>query len=160
MQAYRKIQSPIGELTLIGDGNVIEYILFKGAPVPKQLRETIFEDKSAYSLAVTELERYFRGDLTKFTFPYSLTAEGFDKKALLALAKVPYGKTISYKTLAERAGSPQAFRAAGSACANNPLPIVIPCHRVLKADGTLGGFGGGLPMKRQLLDLEKAEYKQ
>ncbi len=160
MYSARKVKTIIGELTLIGDGNVVECILFEGSPVPSPYKSNISTSATAYQQAVDELQRYFRGELTKFTFPYSLNVDGFNQKALQALARVPYGETISYRTLAERAGSPNAFRAAGSACAHNPLPIVIPCHRVLKADRTLGGFGGGLPVKRQLLDLEKATYKR
>jgi methylated-DNA-[protein]-cysteine S-methyltransferase len=161
MYLSRKLKTEIGELTLIGDGNVVECILFQGASVPHPYQGDLKESRTAYSRAVKEINGYLRGRVTEFTFPFSLVMkDGFRKKALQMLARVPYGKTLSYKTLAERAGSPNAHRAAGSACANNPLPIVIPCHRVLNSDGSLGGFGGGLMVKRRLLDLERADYKR
>jgi methylated-DNA-[protein]-cysteine S-methyltransferase len=161
MYLFRKLKTEIGELTLIGDGNIIECILFQGAPIPRQYRGNLKESRSAYPKAVKEIKSYLGGHVTGFTFPFSIMMpEGFRKKALEILARVPYGTTISYGELAARAGSPQAHRAAGSACANNPLPIVIPCHRVLKSDGTLGGFGGGLPVKRRLLEIEKSTYKR
>jgi methylated-DNA-[protein]-cysteine S-methyltransferase len=161
MYLFRKLKSEIGELTLIGDGQSVECILFQGAPIPQHYRGSLQESLSAYDTAAEEINSYLQGRVTTFTFPYSLVmSNGFRKKALERLALVPYGKTISYSQLAAKAGSPQAYRAAGSACANNPLPIVIPCHRVLKSDGTLGGFGGGLPVKRRLLEIEKSSYKR
>jgi methylated-DNA-[protein]-cysteine S-methyltransferase len=161
MYLFRKLKTEIGELTLIGDGTIVECILFRGAPVPRQYRDNLKENRTAYAKAAKEIKSYLRGHVTEFTFPFSIIMpDGFRKKALEMLARVPYGKTISYQQLAAKAGSPQAHRAAGSACANNPLPIVIPCHRVLKSDGTLGGFGGGLPIKRRLLDIEKSTYKR
>jgi methylated-DNA-[protein]-cysteine S-methyltransferase len=161
MYLFRKLKTEIGELTLIGDGTVVECILFQGTPVPSQYKGNLKESRTAYARAVKEIKSYLRGHVTEFTFPFSIImADGFRKNALEILAHVPYGKTISYQQLAAKAGSPQAHRAAGSACAHNPLPIVIPCHRVLKSDGTLGGFGGGLLVKRRLLDIEKSTYKR
>ncbi len=82
-------------------------------------------------------------------------AHGFRRHVLDELRDVGYGTTVSYSQLAEAAGNPRAVRAVGSACATNPIPIVIPCHRVLRSDGSLGGYGGGLHVKRALLDLEQ-----
>jgi methylated-DNA-[protein]-cysteine S-methyltransferase len=161
MYLFRKLRTEIGELTLIGDGTVVECILFQDAPIPRQYKSNLKESRTAYPRAVREIKAYLRGQITEFTFPFSIImAAGFRRKALEMLSRVPYGKTISYQQLAAKAGSPQAHRAAGSACANNPLPIVIPCHRVLKSDGTLGGFGGGLVVKRRLLEIEKSTYKR
>jgi len=161
MYLVRKLKTEIGELTLIGDGTVIECILFQGVPVPRQYKSDLKESRTAYAKAAKEIKSYLRGHITEFSFPFSIIMpDGFRKKALEILSRVPYGKTISYQQLAAKAGSPNAHRAAGSACANNPLPIVIPCHRVLKSDGSLGGFGGGLLVKRQLLDIEKSTYKR
>ncbi len=155
----RTITTPIGDLVLVGTGDAIEYIQFGAERLPERLRSAVAGEK-AFATAVEQFREYFAGKRTSFDFPIHLKAEGFKKAALLALRRVTYGSTISYKELAERAGSGNAFRAAGTACATNPLPIVIPCHRVLKADGSLGGFGGGLDMKRKLLDLEQAHYKR
>jgi methylated-DNA-[protein]-cysteine S-methyltransferase len=155
----RTIATVIGKLVLAGQDEVIEYIQFGSGPLPARFKAAR-EDSSAFSVAVTQLGEYFAGSRETFTFPILLTSEGFQRKALLALRKVGFGKTVSYKELAARAGSASASRAAGTACARNPLPIVIPCHRVLKADGSLGGFGGGLDVKMKLLDLEHADYRK
>jgi len=155
----RKLDTTIGTITLIGDGEVIEYIAFPDTSLPKQYSGKLTERKSAYRQAARELKQYFQRRRTTFSFPVRIKANGFQARALEALATVDYGQAISYKELAEMAGSPTAYRAAGSACAMNPLPIVIPCHRVLKSDGSLGGFGGGLKTKKQLLDLEQVPYK-
>ncbi len=155
----RKLKTAIGEITLVGDGHAVEYIAFPETRLPERYQGRLKERKSAYPQAARELKQYFERRRTEFSFPIRLEAHGFQARALSALAGVEYGRAISYKELAKLAGSPAAYRAAGSACASNPLPIVIPCHRVLKADGSLGGFAGGLKTKKQLLDLEQVPYK-
>lgn len=108
-----------------------------------------------------QLQEYFEGKRKKFDLPVKTEGTEFRKKIWKRLAAVPYGKTVSYKQLAEKAGSPSAARAAGGACGANPIPIVIPCHRVLNSGGGLGGYSAGktpdagLKIKKQLLDLEK-----
>jgi methylated-DNA-[protein]-cysteine S-methyltransferase len=103
-----------------------------------------------------ELDRYFEGRLTTFDLPldWQLTG-GFRAKVQHAIARIPYGRTRSYTEVARTAGNERAVRAAGTACGSNPLPIVVPCHRVLRSGGALGGYGGGLPMKKALLELER-----
>ena len=96
----------------------------------------------------------------EFTFPWKLDLAGFEGSCLRALTHVPYGETVSYGRLAAMAGSPRGARAAGNAVHRNPLPILIPCHRVILGDGRLGGFGGELWIKRKLLQLENAAYKE
>jgi methylated-DNA-[protein]-cysteine S-methyltransferase len=106
--------------------------------------------------AVRELDAYFRGGLREFSVPldWSLTS-GFNGRVLRALAdSVPYGSTVGYRTLADRVGEPGAARAVGVAMGSNPLPVVVPCHRVVESGGGIGGFGGGLETKRALLALE------
>jgi methylated-DNA-[protein]-cysteine S-methyltransferase len=102
-----------------------------------------------------QLDLYFEGKLTEFDLPldWRLT-NGFRGKVQRAIHRIPYGETRSYMQLAATAGNPRAVRAAGSACGTNPLPIVVPCHRVLRSGGALGNYGGGVPMKRALLELE------
>ncbi|HEU5143318.1 MAG TPA: methylated-DNA--[protein]-cysteine S-methyltransferase [Solirubrobacterales bacterium] len=102
-----------------------------------------------------ELDLYFEGKLTEFDLPldWQLTS-GFRRNAQRAIARIPYGKTRSYTEIAASAGNERAVRAAGTACGTNPLPIVVPCHRVLRSGGALGGYGGGLPMKEALLRME------
>ncbi len=117
------------------------------------------EDKKANARYVAAIESYFAGRKQKFDFKFELVAEGFRRKVLMALSKVPYGTAVSYGELAALAGSPRASRAAGSACATNPLPLVIPCHRVIAAGGRIGGYGGGLEHKKFLLRLEDVDFK-
>lgn len=105
-------------------------------------------------LAVTQLEEYFAKKRTAFTVPLSLKGTAFQEDIWHALQKIPYGKIISYKELAEKAGHPKAYRAAGNANNKNPIAIIIPCHRVCGVDGSLTGYGGGLDKKQFLLDLE------
>jgi len=102
-----------------------------------------------------ELDLYFKGKLRAFELPldWQLT-DGFRARVQRAIAKIPYGKTRNYTEMARSAGNERAVRAAGTACGSNPLPIVVPCHRVLRTGGALGGYGGGLPMKRALLRME------
>ena len=102
-----------------------------------------------------ELDLYFRGRLDRFDLPLDWRlSSGFRKRVLHAIARIPYGQTRSYTEMARRAGNERAVRAAGTACGSNPIPLVVPCHRVLRTGGALGGYGGGLPMKRALLELE------
>lgn len=106
--------------------------------------------------AVFELKSYFKGKLKKFTVPLDLEAPPFYKKALMEVYRVPYGTTVSYKDIAGRVKNPNAVRAVGSANANNPIPIIIPCHRIISHNGDLGGYGGHTAFKVWLLELEKA----
>jgi len=102
-----------------------------------------------------ELDLYFEGKLTEFDLPLDWRlSRDFRRRVLRAIARIPYGQTRSYTEMARRAGNERAVRAAGTACGSNPLPLVVPCHRVLRTGGALGGYGGGLPMKEGLLRLE------
>ncbi|MGI9029986.1 MAG: methylated-DNA--[protein]-cysteine S-methyltransferase, partial [Ilumatobacteraceae bacterium] len=106
---------------------------------------------------VRQLDEYFAGRRRDFDLPLDLRlSHGFRGAVLHELRSVRFGTTVSYTALAAAAGRPRAVRAVGSACATNPIPIVVPCHRVLRSDGSLGGYTGGLPVKRALLDLEHA----
>jgi len=104
--------------------------------------------------AIEEIEAYFRGKIRDFSLPLEIKGTPFQKKVWEALMSIPYGETRSYGDIAKAIGNPKAFRAVGWANAQNPIPIVIPCHRVIQSDGSLGGYGGGLELKRKLLDLE------
>jgi len=102
-----------------------------------------------------ELDRYFEGKLDHFDLPLDWRLSGgFRQRVLRAISRIPYGQTRSYTEMARKAGNERAVRAAGTACGSNPIPLVVPCHRVLRTGGALGGYGGGLPMKRALLELE------
>lgn len=113
------------------------------------------QDPVRLSAARTELDEYFAGTRRAFDIALDRSlSSGFRARVQLAMSTIGYGQTLTYKGLAELAGSPRAVRAVGSACATNPLPIVVPCHRVLRSDGGLGGYAGGLDVKRTLLGLE------
>lgn len=102
-----------------------------------------------------ELDLYFTGELTEFDLPLDWRlSKDFRRRVLRGIARIPYGQTRSYTEMARSAGNERAVRAAGTACGSNPLPLVVPCHRVLRSGGALGGYGGGLPMKEGLLRLE------
>ncbi|MEE9166046.1 MAG: methylated-DNA--[protein]-cysteine S-methyltransferase [Candidatus Neomarinimicrobiota bacterium] len=118
--------------------------------------ENVVKSGPALSDAVEELMRYLAGELRVFSLALDLRTSLFRQKVLEEVRTIPYGETASYKEIAERMGKPGAARAVGGANAHNPLPIVIPCHRVVAHDGTLGGYGGGLNLKEHLLQLEGA----
>jgi methylated-DNA-[protein]-cysteine S-methyltransferase len=102
-----------------------------------------------------ELDLYFEGRLDRFDLPLDWRLSGgFRQRVLRAINRIPYGQTRSYTEMARKAGNERAVRAAGTACGSNPIPLIVPCHRVLRTGGALGGYGGGLPMKRALLELE------
>ena len=130
-------------------------------PNPRHLREEkkgfIFEvSPDRLRLYTKELEEYFAGDRREFTFPLDLRGTDFQLACWRALLAIPYGETRTYADIARAVGKPNAFRAVGMANNRNPVAIVVPCHRVIASDGTLCGYGGGLDVKRQLLELEGA----
>lgn len=106
------------------------------------------------SQACQQLEEYFSGQRTRFTVPLDLQGTPFQLKVWQALQKIPYGKTVSYADIAKQIGNPKAVRAVGGANGKNPVCIIVPCHRVIAADGSIGGYSGGLTMKRKLLEIE------
>jgi methylated-DNA-[protein]-cysteine S-methyltransferase len=115
----------------------------------------VLEAPAELDEARRELDLYFEGRLDRFDLPLDWQLSGgFRQRVLRAIARIPYGQTRSYTEMARRAGNERAVRAAGTACGSNPIPLVVPCHRVLRVGGALGGYGGGLPMKRALLELE------
>src|ERR1700676_103809 len=130
-------------------------------PNPRHLREEkrglTFEDSASLTRSyVNELEEYFAGKRREFTFPLDLRGTDFQLACWRALLAIPYGETRSYADIARAVGKPNAFRAVGMANNRNPVAIVVPCHRVIASDGTLCGYGGGLDLKRKLLELEGA----
>jgi methylated-DNA-[protein]-cysteine S-methyltransferase len=115
----------------------------------------VLEAPAQLDEARRELDLYFEGRLTEFDLPLDWRlSKDFRRRVLRAISRIPYGQTRSYMQMATRAGNERAVRAAGTACGSNPLPLVVPCHRVLRSGGALGGYGGGLPMKEGLLRLE------
>jgi methylated-DNA-[protein]-cysteine S-methyltransferase len=151
---FTYFDSPIGRLLLVGQAGFLKGILFPGEHEPYPLDPGWRRDQESLRPAVEQLQAYFRGELRQFDLPLAPQGTPFQQKVWEALRAIPFGKTISYSELAERAGAPGAVRAVGAANGRNPIPIVIPCHRVIGKDGSLTGYGGGLPIKSFLLDHE------
>ena len=142
------METPIGPLRVAGGDAGLIRVCFAGERLP-------IDDPSDHPLATQQLTEYFAGARREFTVPLDLHGvTAFRARVLRELARVPYGETTTYAELARAAGNPKAVRAVGSACATNPLPLFIPCHRVLRSDGALGGYRGGVEAKRYLLNME------
>lgn len=153
---YQHFDTPIGVLTLAADDTGLQRIDFPPPRLPPA--GSAWREGSNAVIAETrrQLEEYFAGARRSFDLPLSPQGTEFQRSVWTELAAIPYGHTWSYRDLAQRIGKPSAMRAVGAANGRNPLPIVLPCHRVIGADGSLTGFGGGLPTKAFLLRLEGA----
>jgi methylated-DNA-[protein]-cysteine S-methyltransferase len=146
--------SPIGELTLVNEDGVLCGIWM--GPVPRARAGMVGEPAdSGFERAIEELDGYFAGERTRFTVPVAAAGNGFQRKVWDLLCRIPFGETRSYGDLARDLGDAGLARAVGVANAQNPIPIILPCHRVIGSDGSLVGYGGGLERKRFLLDLER-----
>ena len=157
MIRYQYIDSPIGPLLLAADDEGLHLIEFHTPRHPmSRLSHWIEGDNAILKATRRQLDEYFSGSRKDFDLPLAPQGTPFQKEVWHRLATIPYGQTISYAQLAQRVGKPTAMRAVGAANGRNPLPIVLPCHRVIGADGSLTGFGGGLPTKLFLLQLEGA----
>ena len=153
---FDEMDSPVGTLRLAADSQGLREIRFEHERHPKPSHAGWIRATSPLQSARTQLDEYFAGERQHFELPLHPLGTPFQLDVWEALRRIPYGATISYGELARRIGKPQAMRAVGAANGRNPLPIVVPCHRVIGADGSLTGFGGGLPTKRYLLGLERA----
>lgn len=156
---YCYLDTPIGELLLAGEDGALSMIGFpKGSMRREPEADWIFNEKPLAN-ACAQLSEYFAGTRKEFDLPLQLSGTEFQVSVLEALQDIPYGETTSYGTIAKRIGRPKAVRAVGAANGRNPIPIVVPCHRVIGSTGDLTGFGGGLDTKEALLRLE-AEHTQ
>ena len=145
------VDTPIGPLGLIASDSALQGVMFDGGRVRVEGGSPLLDE------AVRQLDAYFAGELVAFDLPLELNGSEFNRRCWLALASIPYGQTVSYGEQARRLGlGHDAARAVGAANGRNPLPVVLPCHRVIGADGSLTGFGGGLDVKRFLLEHEGA----
>lgn len=152
---YQYMESPVGKLLVAGDEKGLRFINFPKNGKPSLPESDWVQNPEPLQEALHQLEAYFAGKLKTFSLSLCLDVTLFQKKVLMTLCRVPYGDTISYGELAKKIGSPKASRAVGQANARNPIPIVIPCHRVIGSNGKLTGFGGGIEVKQSLLDLEQ-----
>jgi methylated-DNA-[protein]-cysteine S-methyltransferase len=160
--AYTSMDSPFGPLLLAQTARGLVRV---GLPnqdsdellvdLADRVSPRVLEAPAELDAVRRELDLYFEGKLDHFDLPLDWRLSGgFRQRVLRAINRIPYGQTRSYTDMARKAGNERAVRAAGSACGSNPIPLVVPCHRVLRTGGALGGYGGGLPMKQALLELE------
>ncbi len=147
---YRKVQTIIGNIVLISDGDSLIEIRFGNDENMTNSDNPILVETEK------QLKQYFAGERETFDIPLNPIGTDFQLSVWNELKKIPYGETISYQELAEKIGDKKKARAVGNANGKNPIPIIIPCHRVIRKNGDLGGFGGGIKIKRKLLELEKA----
>jgi methylated-DNA-[protein]-cysteine S-methyltransferase len=156
---YAVVGSPVGPLTLVASGGALTGLYMsmqRHAPVPEAFGEPDTGRQGALlAAAARQLEEYFDGERTGFDLPLALDGTPFQRRVWAALRGIPYGQTISYGQLADRIGQPTAPRAVGLANGKNPIGIIVPCHRVVGADGSLTGYGGGIERKQYLLAHER-----
>lgn len=153
------MQSPIGSLTLVRDQHGLRQVNFPQNGQPAPTDPEWHEDSPAFVEAIRQLRAYFAGELEEFDLPLAPEGTPFQQQVWQELCRIPYGETISYGELARRIGNPNASRAVGLANGSNPIPIIIPCHRVIGSNGKLTGYGGGLPIKEKLLALERRQLR-
>jgi methylated-DNA-[protein]-cysteine S-methyltransferase len=151
---FSTMSSPVGRLTLVGQGDDLVGLHFDTDPLAGEMRAGGTRDDRRLRSAVEQLEAYFAGARTRFDLSLVPPGTPFQKKVWAALVRIPFGATATYGEIARAVGRPDASRAVGGANHRNPIAIIIPCHRVIGADGAMTGYGGGLPRKRLLLDLE------
>lgn len=153
----KKMNSKIGPLFLVATDTALTGVFFESQNLP-MVRSTAEADKGAPSIlskAETQLKEYFEGKRQKFDLPLEMQGSEFQKRVWRELLNIPYGQTCSYRDIAKRIHNEKAMRAVGSANGKNPLTIIVPCHRVIAANNSLGGYTGGLDKKTILLDLEQ-----
>jgi methylated-DNA-[protein]-cysteine S-methyltransferase len=156
---YATLDSPIGPLLLAGDAEGLRYLSFVKGDRPAAVAPDWREDPASFDRVMDELKAYFAGRLMRFTVRLAPRGTTFQLRVWHALCEIPYGETISYGELARRIGDAKASRAVGLANGANPLAIIVPCHRVIGSNGSLTGYGGGLPIKQALLALERGQQR-
>jgi len=166
---WTRIETPVHPMVLVEeDGKLVE-IKLSDAELPDEVIQEELEqhDPDAYqqdspflNRVEAEIKEYFNGKRTAFNVDYIFQGTEFHRKVWTVIASIPYGETLTYGEIAEIIDKPNAARAVGNACGKNPIPVIVPCHRVLAANGKLGGYGGGLEVKRALLELEGITFKQ
>jgi methylated-DNA-[protein]-cysteine S-methyltransferase len=157
--AYGYLDTPIGRLLVAGDGEQLHAVVFPTEGQRYHPHSDWRHDDQVLGEPYAQLRAYFAGELTRFELPLHFTGTAFQNTVWQTLCTIPFGETTSYGVLAGRIGRPKAQRAVGAANGANPMPIVVPCHRVLGADRSLTGFGGGIEIKKYLLTLEGQTFK-
>ena len=164
----REIDTPIGPMTIGATAETVVLADFTNRPmmaaqlasVRRRIGPTLRGDSPLLDRVETQLREFFAGDRTEFDLPLEMPGSAFQERVWSELRRIPFGETISYRELASRVGAPAASRAVGRANGSNRLAVIVPCHRVIAAGGGLGGYGGGLPAKQHLLDLERGATRE
>ena len=152
---FDAFNTPIGQLTIAADDSGLRFVLFENNKYDVPGRQDWRRDAGVTQRVREQFLQYFAGERQIFNLPLNPTGTEFQKKTWATLAQIPFGQTWSYSELAAKIALPKAVRAVGAANGRNPLPIILPCHRVIGANGSLTGFGGGLPTKKWLLEHER-----
>jgi methylated-DNA-[protein]-cysteine S-methyltransferase len=156
---YTSIASPLGELLLLSDGRALRGLYMQEGPRPFTVHADWVHSAEPFDATRAQLTEYFAGARERFDLPLQLEGTAFQRRVWSALVEIPYGQTTSYGELARGLGQPDAVRAVGTANGSNPISIIVPCHRVIGADGSLTGYGGGMERKRLLLELEAEQLQ-
>ncbi|MGH8959674.1 MAG: methylated-DNA--[protein]-cysteine S-methyltransferase [Jatrophihabitantaceae bacterium] len=151
---YTYAGSPLGDLLFLGDDGGLTGLYLNTTRYPVRVGCDWVRDDLAFADVHRQMDEYFTGERREFDLPLNARGSAFQKRVWGALLEIPYGETTSYGRIAAQLGSPDAARAVGLANGQNPISIIVPCHRVIGADGSLTGYGGGLPAKQFLLSLE------
>ena len=154
---YTTADSPIGELLLVGDGERLHGLYMQEGRRPARISAQWSESSAPFAEVRAQLGEYFAGERASFEVPLNMHGSEFERRVWSALCEIPYGETTSYGEIARRVECPGAARAVGVANGRNPIAVIVPCHRVIGADGSLTGYGGGLERKRLLLELEQGQ---
>ena len=159
---YTKIDSHIAEIILAGDENGLSYLHINSSSGKRQFKieDEWINNPSFFDETILQLQEYFIGDRKKFTIKLNPSGTPYQKMVWTALQSIPFGVIKTYKDIAIQIGNPKASRAVGMANSKNKIPIIIPCHRVINANGEIGGYGGGLMRKKWLLNHEKEHNKE
>ena len=157
MRIYCYHETPIGKLLLAGDNEHLELLGFPSGSMKKRYDGSWMKDEKPFRTTIKQLDEYFDGKRQDFDLPLRPAGTEFQRQVWQALQQIPYGGTWSYGELAMHIGKPNAFRAVGAANGMNPIPVIIPCHRVIGSNNKLTGFGGGLETKAFLLNLEASQ---
>jgi methylated-DNA-[protein]-cysteine S-methyltransferase len=155
--AYTTVESPIGELLLLGDESSLHGLYMQEGRKPRKVASHWLRAAAPFEGVQSQLEEYFAGERSEFDVDLTMQGNPFEQRVWSALREIPYGETTSYGEIAKRIGSPTAARAVGLANGRNPVAVIMPCHRVIGADGGLTGYGGGIERKRLLLELESGQ---
>jgi len=154
---YTTIDSPVGNLLMAADAQGLRLVSFESSKRATPVQPEWKQDKAPFAEVIRQLQAYFDEELREFDLPLAPEETEFQLRVWNTLRTIPYGETISYAQLAQKIGDPKAVRAVGLANGSNPIPIIIPCHRVIGSNGSLTGFGGGLSNKKKLLALESRQ---